>query len=211
MAETIEMKAVKRELIGKANRRLDKSQLAGVVYGTAVAATPVAVDRHQFELALSHEGNISSRLISLTVDDGRPMHVIVKSMQREPSNGTLLHIDFWAVNMRQLVTTTVPVHFEGDSPGVKAGGIMMHNVAAISVEALPDALPEALVGDISALEVGDSLHIRDLVVPKGVTVLDAEDEIVCSVVAPKVEEVAAPAEEEAEPEVIGEATEEEAS
>jgi large subunit ribosomal protein L25 len=207
MAENIEMKAVKRETIGKANRRLGHEQLAGVVYGTAVEPTPVTVDRHAFELALAHEGNIASKLINLKIDGAKSVHVIVKQIQRDPSKGTLRHVDFWAVNMRQLVTTTVPVHFEGEAPGVKAGGIMMHNVTAVSIEALPDDLPETLLGDISGLEVGDSIHIRDLVAPKGVTILDAGDEIVASVVAPaaEVEEVT----EEVEPEVIGETSGEE--
>jgi large subunit ribosomal protein L25 len=86
--------------------------------------------------------------------------------------------------------------------------VFMHNVQHINVEALPDELPEFVTVDISALEVGDSVHVRDLVYPKGVTILDHEDEIVASVVAPaKEEEVAEVVEEAAEPEVIGESEE----
>lgn len=211
MAENIQMNATTRETIGKANRRLDASKLAGVVYGSAHKSRAVYVDRHEFEQVLTHEGNIVSKLIELTVDDGRPVHVIVKSLQHDPIKGTILHVDFWVVNMRRPVTTTVPVHFEGESPGVKTGGVFMHNVVHINVEALPDELPEFLLGDISALEVGDSIHVRDLTAPKGVTILDAEDEIVASVVPPAKEEEVAPVveEEEAEPEVIGETAEEE--
>jgi large subunit ribosomal protein L25 len=202
MAENIKMKATTRELIGKTKRRLEDSKLAGVVYGTALTSFPVSVERHDFEQVLVHEGNISSKLIDLTVDGDKPVHVIVKSLQHDPLKGTVTHVDFWAVNMRQAVSTTVPVHFEGEAPGLKLGGVFMHNVQHINVEALPDALPEFLVADISALEIGDSVHVRDLVVPKDVTVLDAEDEIVASVVAPAKEEEAV--EETAEPEVIGE-------
>jgi large subunit ribosomal protein L25 len=83
----------------------------------------------------------------------------------------------------------------------------MHNVQHINVEALPDELPEFLLADISTLEVGDNIHVRDLVVPNGVTVLDAEDEIVASVVPPAKEEEVEVSEEAAEPAVIGETPE----
>jgi large subunit ribosomal protein L25 len=209
MAENIRINATTREIVGKANRRLDETKLAGVVYGTAHKSRAVYVDRHEFEQVLVHEGNIGSKLIDLTVDDGTPVHVIVKSLQHDPMKGAILHVDFWAVNMRRSVATTVPVHFEGESPGVKTGGVFMHNVAHINVEALPDELPEFLVADVSTLEVGDSIHVRDLIAPKGVTILDAEDEIVASVVPPAKEEEVAEVAETAEPEVIGEDTSEE--
>lgn len=207
MAENIRMSAKTREVVGKANRRLPDGKLAAVVYGTAHNSVAVEVERHEFEQVLSHEGNIASKLIDLTLDDGKMVHVIVKSLQHDPLKGTVTHVDFWAVNMRQKVTTTVPVHFEGEAPGVKTGGVFMHNVQHINVEALPDELPEFLVADISALEVGDNIHVRDLKAPKGVTILDAEEEIVASVVAPAKEEEEVVAEEGAEPEVIGEAEE----
>jgi large subunit ribosomal protein L25 len=209
MAENIRINATTREIVGKANRRLDETKLAGVVYGTAHKSRAVYVDRHEFEQVLVHEGNIGSKLIDLTVDDGTPVHVIVKSLQHDPMKGAILHVDFWAVNMRRSVATTVPVHFEGESPGVKTGGVFMHNVAHINVEALPDELPEFLVADVSTLEVGDSIHVRDLIAPKGVTILDAEDEIVASVVPPAKEEEVAEVAEAAEPEVIGEGASEE--
>jgi large subunit ribosomal protein L25 len=202
MAENIKMKAIKRELIGKTNRRLEADKLAGVVYGTAVESFPVSVDRHEFEQVLAHEGNISSKLIDLVVDGAKSVHVIVKSLQRDPLKGIVTHVDFWAVNMKQAISTTVPVHFEGDAPGIKSGGVFMHNVSHINVEALPDDLPEFLTADISALEIGDNIHVRDLVAPKNVTILDAEDEIVASVVAPAKEEEEV-ATEVVEPEVIG--------
>jgi large subunit ribosomal protein L25 len=209
MAENIKVKATTREMIGKTSHRLADSELAGVVYGSAVESRAVSVDRHAFEQVLLHEGNIASKLIELSIDGGKPLPVIVKSLQHDPLKGTVVHVDLWAVNMRRPVTTTVPVHFEGEAPGVKTGGVFMHNVAHINVEALPDELPEFLVADISALEVGDNIHVRDLVAPKGVTILDAEDEIVASVVPPAKAEEVEVAPEVAEPEVIGQTADEE--
>jgi large subunit ribosomal protein L25 len=202
MAENIEMKVTTRDVVGKANRRLDHSVLPAVVYGAAIDSQAVAVDRHVFEQVLVHEGNISSRLIELSIDGGKPLHVVVKGLQHDPMKGTVTHVDFWAVNMKQKITTTVPVHFEGDAPGVRVGGVLMHSMQHITVEALPGRLPDALTYDVSLLEIGDNVHVRDLVAPKDVTILDDMDEIVASIVPPAVEEEEV-ATEEVEPEVIG--------
>lgn len=208
MTENITINATTRHTIGKASRRLDNSELAAVVYGTAIEAQAISVPRHEFEQILVHEGNISSKLIEIKIDGGKPVHAIVKDLQTDAVKGTVRHVDFWAVNMRQHITTTVPVHFEGEAPGLKTGGVFMHNLTHINVEALPDKLPEAVFVDISRLEVGDSVHVSDIATLEGVTFLDPADEIVASVVAPtKEEEVVT--EEAAEPEVIGATAKEE--
>ena len=156
------------------------------------------------------EQGISARLIDLSVDGDKPVNVIAKAIQHDLITGHPIHVDFWVVNMKQAITTSIQVHFVGEAPGVKSGGVMMHNLSSVQIESLPSALPEYLEADISGLEVGDSIHVRDLVVPKGVTILDAEDEIVASVVPPakSIEEEEAEAAEAgtvvAEPEVIGE-------
>jgi large subunit ribosomal protein L25 len=208
MAESIDLNASAREVIGKANRRLSHDRLPAVVYGVGHTAKAISVDRHAFGLLLSHDGLMSS-LVKLTVDEHAPVNVIVKSLQHDPLKGNVTHIDFWAVNMKQMVATSVPVRFLGEAPGVKTGGVMMHNIQTVHVESLPTAMPEYLEADVSALEIGDSLHISDLVALDGVTILDAADEILCSVVAPKAEEVEEEGATEAtEPEVIGEKSEE---
>jgi large subunit ribosomal protein L25 len=203
MTESIELNASSREVVGKANRRLPQDRLAGVLYGSAHEAQAVSVDRHAFEQLMHHEG-LRSSLVKLTLDEHKPVTVIVKSLQRDPIKGTVTHIDFWAVNLTQKIATTVPVHFIGDSPGARLGGVLTHNVQTVHVESLPADMPEHLEVDISGLEIGDSLHISDIVAQAGVTILDAADEILCSVLAPKAEEAEEAATEQAEPEVIGE-------
>jgi large subunit ribosomal protein L25 len=205
MAEFIDLTATSRESVGKANRRIGGAGLLpAVVYGTGHKAQAIAVDRHTFEMLL--HGNITSSLVKLKVDDAQPVNVIVKSVQHDAVKGHVLHVDFWAIKMDQMITTVVPVHFTGDAPGVRAGGVMTHNVQQIHVESLPTSMPDFLEADVSALEIGDSLHISDLVPVEGVTVLDAPEEIIASVVAPKAEEAEeeAAGTEAAEPEVIGE-------
>ena len=204
MSETTEIKATSREVIGKANRRLEPDLLPAVVYGADVKAHSISIDRHEFEQLLAHDEGFTSKLMKVAVEGDKPVNVIVKSVQRDPASGALLHVDFWAVAMTQTIVTTVPIHFEGDAPGVKAGGVMMHNLQLVQVEALPGDLPDALVADISALEVGDSVHVSDLVAPKGVTIVESPEEIVASVVAPAKAEEEAPVLEAEQPEVIGE-------
>jgi large subunit ribosomal protein L25 len=209
MTENIELKATSRASVGKANRHLAASGLLpAVLYGVGTTAAAIAVERHEFEMLASHAG-LTSSLIKLTVDDDKPVTVLVKAVQRDAVKGTLLHVDFWAVSMTQKITTAVPVHFVGESPGVKVGGVMTHNAQQVHVESLPAGIPDSIEADVSGMEIGDALHVSDLVAPDGVVILDSPDEIVCSVQAPKAEEVEeVVAEEGAEPEIIGEKPEE---
>jgi large subunit ribosomal protein L25 len=218
MADNIEIKATSREVVGKANRRLGADKVPAVIYGVGVESRPVELDRHEFELLVSRSEGISARLIDLTLDGGKPVNVIAKAIQHDPTSGHPIHVDFWVVNMKQSISTSIQVHFLGEAPGVKTGGVMMHNLSSVQIESLPSDLPEYLEIDISGLEIGDSVHVRDLIVPKGVTILDSEDEIVASVVPPakSIEEEEAEAAEAAlvgaepvEPELIGETPEEE--
>lgn len=210
MTETIEMNATSRTVIGKANRRVADTELPAVVYGAGVTAQSVSLDRHMFELILSHGEGISSKLIKLSIDGGKPVTVIVKAIQNDPVKGSPRHVDLWAIKMTQTITTTVPIHFTGDSPGVKAGGVMMHNLQSVQVDSLPTHMPESIEIDVSALEIGNSVHVSDLVAPDGVVILDAPESIVASVVPPaksieeEEAEAAESAAESAEPEVIGE-------
>lgn len=209
MTQAIELKARTRSVVGKANRRLSgRNELPGVVYGAKHVPQSVVVDRHEFEQLLHHE-SVTSSVLKLAVDDHGPVNVIVKDIQRDAVKGTLLHVDFWAVRMDQTIATTVAIQFMGESAGVKAGGVLTHNLRELHIDALPGDMPDHVEADITALEVGDSLHVSDLVVPDNVHVTDSADEIVCSVLAPKIEEVEEVVEEEAEePEVIGEKGEE---
>jgi large subunit ribosomal protein L25 len=204
MAQIPQIEATDRDVVGKANRRIDSRHLPAVIYGAGVTSRPIAVDRHGFEQMIAHDEGFASRLMRLSIEGEKPVNVIVKALQRDAATSSLLHVDFWAVAMTQTISTTVPVHFQGESPGVKAGGIIMHNLQHVQIEALPGDLPDAVTGDISSLEVGDSLHVSDLVAPSGVTIMDPPDEIVASIVTPaKIEEEVLEVEAE-QPEVIGE-------
>lgn len=209
MTETIEINAELRTRVGKSSRALAaQGKLPAVVYGAGQESKAIQIDKHEFEQIAAHAG-VGATLFKLSIDGHKPMNVMVKEVSHDPTKGAIRHVDFWAIKLTQSVTTVVPINYVGDSAGEKSGGVLLHELREVHIEALPTHLPEHIDVDVSALEVGMSLHLRDLVVPDGVTVHGDPDTIVCSVTAPtKAVEEELPA-EEVEPEVIGEKAEEE--
>lgn len=212
MTEATAIAAKQRTITGKANRRLaTQGLIPAVVYGAGRDTAAIALDRHDFELFLQHHEG-SGGLVEIELEgESKPIVAMIKQVQTSPVKGDVLHVDFHAVRMDQLVQTPVPLHLVGDAEGVKSGGVLLHNLHEIHVEALPTDLPDFIEADISALEVGMSLHIGDITPPAGVAIIDDAEAIVCSVTAPSAaptEEELAAAAEEVEPEVIGEKSEE---
>jgi large subunit ribosomal protein L25 len=154
----------------------------------------------------------SSTLVNLKVEGIRqPVTVMVRDVQREPRTGAVLHVDFYAVRMSERIRTEVPVHLVGTAPVVSDGiGMLTQTLRTVEVDALPNELPGALEADISGLTaVHDSVFVRDLKVPPGVTVHADGDSVVASVSQVRSaaeEEEAAPA---AEPERVAPEREEE--
>ncbi|TLM72658.1 MAG: 50S ribosomal protein L25 [Actinobacteria bacterium] len=210
-AEAATIKAARRTVIGKASRRLKGAGLIpAVLYGRGRETVSISLDRHDFEQFLAHGAGHTPILRIEVEGEAKPVDAVIKSIHRDPTKDTVRHVDFLAVSMDRPIHASVTIHFSEECAGVKAGGVFTANLHGVEVEALPKDLPEAIEADISALEVGDNLHVSALIVPAGVTVLTDPDSVVCSVVAPRVEvEEAAPVEEAAEPEVIGEKSEEE--
>jgi len=212
MTVTNELAASPREIIGKTSKRLAKNdQIPGVLYGHGRDSMPIAVSKHELELFMAHHA-AGAALVELRLEgEKKPVNAMVREVQRSPVKGNILHVDFVAISMSETVHAVVPLHLVNDSAGVKAGGVLTINLHELNIEALPGDLPEAIEADVSALEVGDAIHLSSIVPPKGVKLLDDPEAIVASVQAPRVEiEEVAEGEEAAEPEVIGEKAEEEA-
>ena len=210
MTATSELTAAPREIIGKSSRRLaHANQIPAVLYGRGREAKPIAVDRHDFELFMSHHA-AGAALVELKLEgEKKPINAMVREVQRSPIKGNVLHIDFVAVSMTETVHAVVPIHLVSDPAGVKAGGILTINMHELSIEALPGDLPEALEWDVAWMEVGDTLHLSAIEAPKGIKLLDDPEAIIASVQAPRVEVEEVEVEEEAEPEIIGAKDEEE--
>ena len=210
MTASSELTATPRDFIGKSAKRLAQiNQIPGVIYGHGREAKAVSVDRHDFELFMAHHA-AGAALVELKLEgEKKPINAMVREVQRSPVKGNVLHVDFVAVSMNEVTHAVVPIHLINDPAGVRAGGILTINIHELNVEALPGDLPEFVEWDVAELEVGDTLHLKDVAPPKGVKFLDDAEAIVASVQAPRVEVEEVEGEEVAEPEVIGAKAEEE--
>jgi large subunit ribosomal protein L25 len=161
---------------------------------------------------LSHASG-ENILVELEIegDAGKNRLALVQEVQHSPVGGDVLHIDFHAVSMDEKIQADVPLEVVGTANGVKNfGGLLEQNLRSLAIECLPRDLPDILTVDVSALEIGDSIHVRDIALPTGVTTKTQPDLTAFSVLAPTVEEepVVAEVEAAAGPEVIREKKEE---
>ena len=199
---------------GIARRLRVAKRIPAILYGRGKPSIAVSLDPLVLEKLLRAGSAGLNTLIDLAVA-GRPdlagRVVIVKELQREPIRGALLHADLYEVDLTQTIEVSIPIHVVGIPIGVSLnGGILAAALRELEIECLPRAIPGAIEVDVSNLDVGESIHVRDLVVPEGVTVLSDADLSVVSVVLPAAEEVAAVAETPAEGEAAA-ATPEEAA
>jgi len=191
-----------REGTGKGpNRKLRTAgRIPGVVYGKKRDAQAVSVDPAALDQVLRGGGAGLNTLIELSVG-GRTDTVLVKELQRHPVHGRYAHVDFYQVDLTRKITVSVPLHFIGKARGVEFGGILDHPLREIEVECLPRAIPEFVEVDVSALEIGQAVHVSDLRLPEGVEVKTDASLPVASVVVPAAEVEAAPTETVVEGEV----------
>jgi large subunit ribosomal protein L25 len=211
MSHVVALKASPRDLVGKSSHVLAREgQIPAVLYGHGVRTENLVVDRREFE-KLMHDAAVGSTLVDLSVEGhAKPVHVIIKEVRHDEVKGSVQHIDFWAVRMTQKMQTSIAITFVGSSEGEKTGGVIMHALRELKVEALPKDLPEHIEADVSPLHVGESLTVADIVAPEGVTLLDDPATVVASVMAPTVMEEVIPTEEAEVTEVpeVGKETEE---
>lgn len=211
---SVDLKGQVRTGVGKSGaKRLRRAhRIPGVVYGGPRGPIPVVVNPQELLAALGAGENV---LINLSLDgaDGtQTCTVILKELQMDPVKGRPLHADFQEISLERKIRVEIPLVLTGESVGVKGkGGILEQPLRQLFVECLPLNIPERITVDVSALDIGDAIHVRDLTVAEGVRILEDAGRVVASVVAPAAEEVVAPVEEKpAEPEVVGKKEKEEA-
>ena len=182
----LKLKADKREESGKgAARKLRAAgRVPAVLYGHGVGPIPVSVDARDLFHVL-HGSAGTNVLVDLLVDGTQHLS-LPREIQRDHVRGRYLHVDFLAVRRDEKVTVSVPVRVVGESPGVKAGGVIEHHLWDLEVECLPGDVPDGIEADVSQLQVGDSLRVSDLASPEGVAILTPPEESVVSVVIPQV-------------------------
>jgi len=210
VAKRLGIKAkVRAEIGGRRPRRIRASgRVPAILYG---AGTSQALELNGREIAEAlHGASSESVLIDLTLESEggatTKKMALIREVQHDPLRDTIEHVDFHQIEENKKLRVEVPVHEVGEPVGVRTGGgILDHNLRTLRVECLPKDLPERIDVDVSALEVGQAVHVGEVKLPAGVTVLNTKELPVFMVLLPKVEEAPTPeaaAAAAAEPEVI---------
>jgi large subunit ribosomal protein L25 len=179
----MQLKASTRQPLGKRSRRLlREGKLPAVVYGHDTSATPILLDKLEFQKVFVKSGR--THLVDLLVDGDRSEKVLVREIQTHPRRLGPIHVDFYQVNLQEKIEVEVPIHLTGESAAVKRGDAdVLQPMHSVHVECLPSDIPEAFEVDLTPLEEIDAeFRVGDLSVPKGVTVLDEPDELVVRIV-----------------------------
>lgn len=206
------LNAETRQETGSAAAR--RSRRAGsvpaIVYGHKEGPVPVLLKIEDVNNVVAHR----IKMVTLSVD-GKVDQVLVKDVQFDTFGDEVLHLDFERVAMDELIEVECPVELTGTAKGAAAGGVLEHPTSDLHVQCLPGNIPEVIKVSVSALEIGDSIAVRDITPPEGVEILTDPEAILVTIRPPlKVEEEEeAPAEDAeaagGEPEVIGRKKEEE--
>src|SRR5260370_18587814 len=213
MAKQVNLPAERREATGRSAMRKLKGRgiIPAIVYGGKDKPQPLRVSRRDVSVMLSHASG-ENILVELEIAGEKSSRMaMIQEIQHSPVGGDVLHVDFHAVSMDEKSEADMPVEGTGTANGVKNfGGLLEQSLRKLKVECLPRDLPDKITVDISALNIGDSIHVRDIKLPDGVVAKTPIDLTAFSVLAPVVEEepVVAVAEAAAGPEVIKEKKEE---
>jgi large subunit ribosomal protein L25 len=211
MAKQVKLTAERRTALGRSAVRKLKATGAvpAVMYGSKDKPDALQVSRRDINALLSHAAG-ENILVELEIE-GKNRLALVQEVQHAPLGGAVLHIDFHAVSQDEVIEADVPLEPIGIANGVKnMGGLLEQSLRTLAIECLPRDLPDVIRVDVSALNIGDAIHVREIQLPSGVSTRIQPDLTAFSVLAPTVEEepVAATAEAAAGPEVIREKKEE---
>src|SRR5712691_6342297 len=207
MAKQVKLKAEPRTATGRSAARRLKARgiVPAVVYGGKEKSQPLQVSARDINAMLSHASG-ENILVELEIAGHKGTRTaLLQEVQHSPVGGDVLHVDFHAISMDEKIQADVPLEPLGVPNGVKNfGGLLEQNLRVLAIECLPRDLPDRITVDVSALNIGDSIHVRDIKLPAGVTAKVQAELTAFSVMAPVIEEepVAAEAEAAAGPEVI---------
>ena len=199
--ERITIHAEKREETGKgAARSLRRKEMIPAVLYRGGGSLPMKLPRKEIMQFINTTAS-EQAMVNLQFQDGESKLALMKEYQVDPTKRELLHADFFEVSLTEKVKVSVHVSTIGEPVGVKRdAGILQNVLREIEVECLPDKIPSHIRVDISALEIGQSLHVSDLKLGEDVRILAEPEGVIANVIAPVVEEVAPAAEEVVAPE-----------
>ena len=207
-SEHVQLKATPRTAFGTTHtRRLRAAGLVpGVLYKSGEDSIPFALPERELNRAI-HGGHGKTAVFEIAVEGHPTVPALLKDWDLNPVRGSLIHVDFQQVDLRQEVEASVPLVLDGIAAGVREGGVLGQPVHEVLVRALPDAIPDGIQIDVSALEAGGVLHLSDVTPPPGVEIVGDPELVVASVTAASRVETGEEeeAEVEAEPEIVGRA------
>ncbi|MDD5477524.1 MAG: 50S ribosomal protein L25 [Candidatus Omnitrophica bacterium] len=210
--EEIVLEAELREGKGRANTKdlRESGYLPAVIYSRAKDALSIKISRGAL-LKLVHQYHLENTIINLKIKDDKKAKgrsCLVKEIQYGPVSEDIIHVDFNEISLTEAIKVNVPVETKGEPVGVKQeGGSLEHLLWEIEIECLPTSIPKNIEVDISALKLGEAIHVKDLVFAAGIKPLSDPAAIVLHIIAPMKEEAPAEAvegEAKEEPEVIKE-------
>jgi large subunit ribosomal protein L25 len=215
MAKQVKLKVEPRTNVGRSAVRKLRARglIPAVIYGGNDKPQPLQVTARDINAMMSQASG-ENVLVELEIaGEGSSRTALVQEVQHSPVGGDIRHVDFHAISMDEMIQAEVPLEPTGIAIGVKTfGGLLEQSLRALAIECLPGDLPDRITVDVSQLNIGDSIHVRDIQFPPGVTPKVQTDLTAFSLVAPVVEEEPVAAEAEAAaaagPEVITEKKEE---
>jgi len=206
MSETPTLSATARDGQGTrdARRLRRQGRIPGILYGHGEANQPLVLDELQLERALGTPAQVFKVLV-----DGREVPALVKDVQYGTFGKQLVHVDLLRVDLSEEIEVEVPLEFVGTPKGLEEGGVFETRLTALGVACRADAIPDQITVEVAELDMGDQLHVSDIVLPRGLRLVTDEQESVCGVVETRVtltaeEEEAAAEGEAAESEGEGE-------
>jgi len=192
--DTLEIQVEARDKQRKrdARRLLRDGKIPAILYGPKMTAVTLALDKKEFSRRVAGlQGSHLVRLKSASATLAEKV-ALVKDMQFHPISGDVIHADFYEVDLSAKIQVHVPLHFVGKAVGIVNGGVLQPILREIEVECLPLDIPEFFNVDVTALDIGDSVHIEDLQMPDGVVSVAEDNLALVAVVPPTVEAVETP-------------------
>src|SRR4051812_18429077 len=182
-SQTTKLSISPREPEGsRATRRLRRSgRVPGILYGGGAEPLSFSADARELRHALAASGAVLE-----VSDGGTATPAILKSAQYHPVRGETMHVDLLRVDLNVAIHAVVALELTGgdDAPGAKEGGVLEQITRELNIEALPNAIPESIVHDVSTMQINDTITLADVTVPEGVTLLDDPEETVVATITP---------------------------
>ncbi len=173
---------------GVARRLRRDDRVPAVFYGPNAKATMLSVSYNDLK-GIIKQNTSENIILGLQIESEsgtESRKVMLKELQIDPIKDTYLHADFYEISMDKALTVDIPVHLVNTPIGVPKGGILQHVKREITITCLPDNLVDSLEVDVSGLDIGDSIHIRDIEIPEGITTIQEDHLTIAVVVAPSV-------------------------